>query len=456
MRKTPDLYKKLIMLAGDIVLIVAGLGLAVAIRFKPMNVVDRYTGATLLVVLSFVLCYYVFDLYNPRRPCRGMDFLTHFIVAVVTATTLSVAIFYASLRWKFGRGILFLDVIFIASFTYLWRLLLERSFRPVRRKRRVLIAGAGASGRAMCAAFHDQDLYAIAGFVDDDPAKSGAEIGAYRVIGDSETMRRMAEGRQIDDIVVAVSHEKNKRLISALLGAKLMGIGVYDMETMYEHLTGKLPVSHLREGWLAYADLHGTLKSIYRVRIKRLLSLGAAVILLLVTSPVTMLAAVAIKLDSAGPVFFRQRRVGLNGAVYEVVKFRSMRQNAEKEDAVWATEGDPRVTRVGRVLRTLRIDELPQLWNVLKGEMSLVGPRPERPEFVESLQKTIPFYFIRHVVKPGITGWAQVNYRYGASREDALEKLQYDLYYVKNLSFMLDAEILLKTIRVVLFGVGSR
>jgi lipopolysaccharide/colanic/teichoic acid biosynthesis glycosyltransferase len=169
-----------------------------------------------------------------------------------------------------------------------------------------------------------------------------------------------------------------------------------------------------------------------------------------------LFTAVLIRIETKGPIFFRQKRVGLNGSVFEIVKFRSMVQNAETGEAIWAVENDSRVTRVGKIIRKLRIDELPQLWNIIKGDMSLVGPRPERPEFIEELNRVIPFYFIRHVVKPGITGWAQVNFKYGASKEDALEKLQYDLYYVKNLSFFLDARIILKTIRVVLFGTGAR
>lgn len=456
MRRPPHFYKKIVLLVGDIVLIAAAVSLAVAIRFKPVNVANYYTGATMFVVLSFTSCYYVFNLYEFRSKFRGADFLSHFVVAVTVGTILSGVFFYASLNWKFGRGILLLNSVFISVFTYFWRKLLVKFSGSMQRKKRLLIAGAGASGRAMYNILKDNEEYAIVGFADDDPDNQNKDIGDSRVVGTSEIIPCLAERKEIDEVVVAITHEKHKKLISALLEAKLNGIGIFEMQAVYEHITRKLPVSHLGEGWLAYAELHGTEASTYKVRVKRLISLVAAFVLLLITLPITLFTAVAIKFESKGSVFFRQKRLGLNGEVFELVKFRSMVQDAEKDGAVWAGENDSRVTNVGKVIRKLRIDEIPQFWNVLKGEMSLVGPRPERPEFVETLQKTIPFYFIRHVVKPGITGWAQVNYMYGASREAALEKLQYDLYYVKNLSFMLDVQIILKTIRVVLFGAGAR
>ncbi|HNX69542.1 MAG TPA: TIGR03013 family PEP-CTERM/XrtA system glycosyltransferase [Candidatus Omnitrophota bacterium] len=456
MRKPPDLYKKLVVLGGDIVLILIGISLAVAIRYKPVSVITYYTGATTFVVLSFVLCFYIFELYNVRRRFGGSEFLTHFAVAIVAGTALTGTVFYSVLCWKFGRGILLLNAVFIALLTCFWRMLFQAFFRLGRKQIRVLIAGAGASGGAIYNALKENEGYSIVGFVDDDPQNLKKEIGAHRVIGSSEMIELLVQHKEIDAVVVAITCEKKKKLISALLNAKLKGIDIFDMETVYENLTGKLPVDHLQETWLAYAELRGTGGSIYKLRIKHLISLVGTFFLLLISLPITLITALVIKLNSRGPVFFRQKRVGVNGKIFEIIKFRSMQQDAETDGAVWAQSNDSRVTFVGKWIRKLRIDEIPQLWNVFKGEMSLVGPRPERPEFVELLQKTMPFYFIRHVVKPGITGWAQVNYRYGASEEDALEKLQYDLYYVKNLSFILDMQIILKTIRVVLFGAGAR
>lgn len=456
MRKTADLYKKLTLLAGDIVLITAAVSLSVAIRLRPVNVITYYTGATTFIIFSYVLCFYIFDLYSFRHRFTQAAVLTQYLIALMAGTLMSTTAFYVSLHWKFGRGIVFMVAIFVGLFTFSWRLLLQRVFVPMQRRRRVLIAGAGVSGRAIYNILKDREEYVVAGFVDDDPVNLGKEIGNHKVLGASELITQMVDNKEVDIIVVAITNEKKRELISSLLQAKLKGVGVFDMQVMYENITGKLPVSHLREGWLAYADIHGAEGGIYKLRIKRLVSFVVSLLLLLVTLPVTLIVAAAIKLDSKGPIFFRQKRVGLNGRIFDIIKFRSMAIGAEQDGAVWAGENDSRVTRAGRIIRRLRIDEIPQLWNALKGEMSLVGPRPERPEFVEDLQKVMPFYFIRHVVKPGLTGWAQVNYRYGSSREDALEKLQYDLFYVKNMSFLLDIRIILKTIRVVLFGLGAR
>ncbi len=200
----------------------------------------------------------------------------------------------------------------------------------------------------------------------------------------------------------------------------------------------------------------GCKKSIYNIKVKRVLDIIFSLLGLLISLVITIPVAILIKLESKGPIFYRQKRVGLNNNIFECIKFRSMTVDAEKYGAIWASKNDSRVTRVGKIIRKLRIDEIPQMWNVLKGEMSFIGPRPERPEFVYQLEKKIPYYNLRHSVKPGITGWAQVCYPYGASEEDALEKLKYDLYYIKNLSLFLDFQILLKTAKVVLLGKGAR
>ncbi|MFZ2196932.1 MAG: exopolysaccharide biosynthesis polyprenyl glycosylphosphotransferase, partial [Thermodesulfovibrionales bacterium] len=249
---------------------------------------------------------------------------------------------------------------------------------------------------------------------------------------------------------------KSSELLNTVMEAKVKGVEIIDMPTFYEELEGKLPVEHLSNGWFIFAPFYGMRKNIYTNHLKRLIDIFLAIVGVIAVSPVICITSLAIKLDSPGSLLFRQRRVGYNGEVFELLKFRSMEVDAEKDGAVWAQKNDPRVTRVGKIIRKARVDEIPQIWNVLKGEMSFVGPRPERPEFVDQLQIEIPFYSLRNSVKPGISGWAQVLYPYGASKKDALEKLQYDLYYIKNLSFFLDLHIVLKTIRVVLFGRGAR
>jgi exopolysaccharide biosynthesis polyprenyl glycosylphosphotransferase len=240
-----------------------------------------------------------------------------------------------------------------------------------------------------------------------------------------------------------------------LLKLRAMGIGINDCESFYELITGKLPVSELRHTWLVFAP--GFVRKRWSVAAKRLIDIVVACILLVLTLPITLIAAIAVKLNSPGGIFYQQDRVGMGGKVFRILKLRSMYVDAEiRTGAIWAAQNDPRVTTVGRLMRRVRIDELPQLINIIKGEMTLVGPRPERQEIVTNLARTIPLYSHRHSMRPGLTGWAQVCYPYGATVEDATEKLCYDLYYIKNWSLLLDLQIMLQTMKVVLYGRGAR
>ncbi len=240
-----------------------------------------------------------------------------------------------------------------------------------------------------------------------------------------------------------------------LLDCKAQGVKVQDLNSHFEQRLGQIRIDFLNAGWLIFGD--GFNQGLQRTMVKRVFDIVCASLLLALSAPIMLLAALVIKLDSRGPVLYRQERVGLDNLPFQVVKFRSMQQDAEKDGKPrWATSGDSRVTRIGRLLRVTRIDELPQLFSVLRGDMSLVGPRPERPFFVDQLTQEIPFYALRHSVKPGVTGWAQVRYQYGSTIEDSMEKLQYDLYYVKNHNLWLDLRILVDTVTVVLTGKGAR
>jgi sugar transferase (PEP-CTERM system associated) len=275
------------------------------------------------------------------------------------------------------------------------------------------------------------------------------------VIGTIEDIPSIVRARGVDRVVVSLADARGKLPMDKLLEMKLEGVSFDHLATIYEEYTGKIAVENLRPSWLIFS--HGFTKSRWLSAGKRALDLFAAGLGLLLAAPLMTVVAIAIRLSSAGPVLYHQQRVGLHGRIFTVHKFRSMRQDAEERTGpVWASKnGDPRVTRLGRFLRRSRIDELPQLWNVLKGEMSFVGPRPERPEFVTSLTQEIPFYGQRHVVRPGVTGWAQVRYTYGASKEDALEKLQYDLFYIKNMSLALDLYVILETVKTVILRKGA-
>jgi sugar transferase (PEP-CTERM system associated) len=457
MPKSRDFYKIMLLFAGDVGLIVVSISLAVLIRFGDFrNVIDYYTGTTVFILFAYLISFYIFQLYHLETKFSNPIILTEYIAGVGIASVVIVVIFYILPHWRIGRGLIFINSFFVFSFCLLWRIIFNSLFINFRKKSRIVIVGVGYAGRAIYHIIKNSDKFSVLGFIDDDPTKIGTKVEDMEVLGESEILGLFCKEKNVDSIVVAITNEKRKELLSILLECKMSGIEIYDMQTLYEELTGKLPVNYLREGWLVYSSLYGLQRSIYTTRIKRVLDFIVSILGLLISLPIIIITAIIIKITSKGPIFFNQRRVGKNHRVFRIVKFRSMITNAEPQGAVYTSENDPRVTLFGRFIRKVRIDEIPQMWNVLKGDMSFIGPRPERPEFTGDLHREIKFYSLRNSVPPGITGWAQINYRYGASKEDALEKLQYDLYYVKNCSFLMDMHILLMTIRVVLFRKGSR
>ena len=321
---------------------------------------------------------------------------------------------------------------------------------------RILIFGAGAAaevvGRTLAAS--DPNAHVV-GYVP-GPNERDTAIAPEQLLELRGTLPETARSLNIDEIVVALTERRAGSMpLRQLLDCKLNGIKVYDLNTHFEKTLGQIRVDFLNASWLIFGD--GFNQGELRTFIKRVFDIACSSLLLAVSAPVMLGAVIAIMLDSRGPVLYRQERVGLDGRPFKVIKFRSMRTDAEKDGKPrWASNNDDRVTRVGHIIRRLRIDELPQIFNVLKGEMSLVGPRPERPFFVDQLTQEIPFFAVRHSVKPGVTGWAQVRYQYGATIEDSQEKLQYDLYYVKNHTLFLDLVVLFETVGVVLTGKGAR
>lgn len=274
------------------------------------------------------------------------------------------------------------------------------------------------------------------------------------IIGDYSQIFHICQKGEVDRIIVALDERRGKFPLEQLLFCRLKGIPVDDGIAFTEQLAGKLSVENLHPSFLIFSD--GFKRSAIFKKVKRVFDILASILTLIILSPIGILVALAIKMDSPGSIFYSQERVGEDGKIFKLLKFRSMFVSAEENGPVWAKIGDERITRVGRIIRKLRLDEIPQVFNVLKGEMSFVGPRPERPFFVEILKEEIPFYSQRHVIKPGITGWAQIRYSYGASKEDALQKLKYDLYYIKHMSLILDLIIIFETIKIVFLGKGAR
>ena len=325
--------------------------------------------------------------------------------------------------------------------------------------RRVLVLGVGRDAAMVNEALDNASIrgLAVVGFYSIDADQQvDAALPANKILPPSKSIGEIARQLNVSEIVLATRERRGGTLpLTDLLNCKLKGIKVTDLSAFYEQHQSKVRIDLLRESWFIFGD--GFRQHKMRVFVKRTFDIIASSTLLILSLPVMLFAAIAIKLESAGPVIYRQPRVGLGGNLFDVLKFRSMCADAEKDGKPqWAQAGDSRVTRVGRFMRLTRIDELPQLLTVLKGEMSLVGPRPERPYFVDQLVQQIPFYGARHSVKPGVTGWAQVRHHYGASVDDASDKLQYDLYYVKNHTLFFDILVLFYSVRVVLFAEGSR
>jgi sugar transferase (PEP-CTERM system associated) len=323
-------------------------------------------------------------------------------------------------------------------------------------RQRILVFGTGKRARAVGETLKrsDPNLELVGYYA--NPSETIAEVSLWGLLSPEKNLMEIVLTEQVDEIIVALSDRRGGSLpLEELLDCKVQGIKVIDIATHFEKTLGQIRLESVSPGWLIFGD--GFEQGFARTAVKRIFDITCASILILLTWPIMLITGILILIESGMPILYLQQRVGLNGSTFNVVKFRSMRTDAEKDGKPrWATAGDDRITRLGRIIRKLRIDELPQLFSVLSGSMSLVGPRPERPYFVSQLSKEIPYFNVRQTVKPGVTGWAQVRYQYGASVEDAIEKLQYDLYYVKNHSLFLDLIVLFETIGVVLMRKGSQ
>jgi sugar transferase (PEP-CTERM system associated) len=355
---------------------------------------------------------------------------------------------------NFWRSILAYAMLSSITLLVLNRLVVGGILGAAAFRRRVLVMGAGhRAERLRQLSEKPESGFAIVGYLAMTESKPVVEEAISRSA--IHNLTRFVENLGASEVVLALEERRNALPLADLLRIKTTGVHVNDFSSFIERETGRVDLDTVNPSWLIFSDGFSSGRAISSVA-KRLFDIFASMLLLLSTAPLIVLFALLVKLDSKGPAFFRQHRVGLYGQGFDVIKLRSMRTDAEVEGAQFAQKDDPRITRLGRFIRMVRIDELPQTWSVLKGEMSFVGPRPERPEFVSELEQQLPYYAERHMVKPGITGWAQINYPYGANLEDSRHKLEYDLYYAKNYTPFLDLLILLQTLRVVLWPEGAR
>jgi len=410
-----------------------------------------------LIAASLQLCLYYAELYDSRVTADRRELVVRLLHALAATSLILAVAYYWAPSLIVGRGVFVIAAAFIVVTVTAWRVLFDWLTWQVGPRERLLLVGTSPGAIRLARELYERKELGIeiVGFVDPDPARVGMPVINPKVIGTLDDIPTIVSSRAVDRVVVSLSDSRGRLPMHQLLDMKLNGVSFDHLASVYEEYTGKIWIDNLRPSWLIFSS--GFRKSRALTTAKRALDIAAALVGLTVTLPLMGLIALAIKWSSPGPALYHQQRVGQNSRVFTLHKFRSMKHDAEAATgAVWARPaGDDRVTSVGRWLRRTRMDELPQLWNILRGDMSLVGPRPERPEFVAQLSHQIPFYKQRHVAKPGLSGWAQVRYTYGASVEDATEKLQYDLFYIKHMSIALDLFILFKTVQTVLLHRGA-
>jgi sugar transferase (PEP-CTERM system associated) len=454
----------LLLMLAEAAIHMGAVYLAVALRFQgfsfqvniegaPASLLPRallYAGVMLAIMTAF-------GLYGSALHKKDREYHARFLASFPAGAVVMAIIFYVIPMSVLGRGLMALSLLFSFTLTALAREVFFHVVGYEALKRRILVLGAGsraAGVEALLEKLGPGAGFHLVGFVQCGDGHS--TMDKSRLLGDCTALHALVEQHRVDEIVVGVRDRRNGYFpTSRLLECKLDGVSIVDLPTFFERETGYVQLNSLSASWMIFSE--GFSKTNVQKVLKRVFDVSVSVAMLVATLPVMLAAVLAIWHETGRPILYRQKRVGESGRIFEILKFRSMGVEAEHDGVPrWAKKDDDRVTRVGRFLRMTRIDELPQLVNVLRGDMSFVGPRPERPPFVSELTRKVPFYASRHSVKPGITGWAQIRYPYGASVDDAVQKLQFDLYYVKNHSLFLDMVILLQTTQVVLFGQGAR
>ena len=450
------------MIVAEAALVYGAIICAVYLRVgavdAPEELVAKHGYMKAGVATFFCLAaFYLFDLYDFLVMHDRRELVLRLVQALGLSWIALAFSFYTFPSLRFGRGISLISLPLALALMVLWRVSIHWFLGHPDFGERLLIVGSGnlAVELAREVLNRPDAGYRIVGFVGTDADLLGKSLINPRVIGLTEELDDIVKREGIDRIVVAMGERRGQLPTNKLLKLSLAGqVTIEEGASFYERITGRVSLNMLRPSWLIFTGRGRQAKvaELLRGTVHWLVALIGAILSL----PLVIVAAILIKLDSRGPIFYKQERVGKNGRIFTLTKFRSMKVDAEQAGPVWASKGDTRTTRVGRVIRKIRVDEIPQFWNILKGEMSFVGPRPERPHFVSQLAEEIPFYEQRHLIAPGLTGWAQIKYPYGASTEDARQKLQYDLFYIKNQGLILDAIILFETIKIILFGRGAQ
>lgn len=447
--------RTVLLAGGEAVVVCLSFLLAALIRFGSESVLVLGYESGFYKILAItgvaVLCLYYFDLYDLQRLRSKGEVYFRVLIVLGTLSLLLAVVSYWWPELTLGGGVFLLGLMILTVGLLGWRsgylwLLTRPYFRE-----RVYVLGAGPRAMKLVDALRTRTELGM------EVVGWAGAMGPDSINRDvlAKTLSALKTRRAVDRVIVAMSDRRGKMPVDELLELRLSDVKVEDATGLVEQISGQIDIEELQPSWLIFAD--GFRMSPAMTVARRITSTLLAFVCLLVVSPFLPIVALVVKLSSRGPVLYRQRRVGRNGSIFYCTKFRTMKADAEATSgAVWATERDPRITAVGQFLRKTRLDELPQLWNVFKGEMSFVGPRPERPEFVGMLKQQIPYYDLRHTVRPGITGWAQINYPYGSTVEDAKEKLKYDLYHIKNMSVGFDLFIVFQTIKIVLFGRGAK
>jgi exopolysaccharide biosynthesis polyprenyl glycosylphosphotransferase len=435
-------FLSLILFLGDVFLMYSALLLALALRYGDFSFLPGPQTRVFLYHFSFIALFwflflFIFDFYEIPPFKKVFDFFRNLLIFILFAGAFGVIYFYLRPQPIITpKTILVLDVLIFSLFLTGWRYFFSYILKLQNFKEKIVLIGSQSEFKELSPDLLEQNGYEMVASFDPD---SSSEISK---------LKEIIEKEKVNSVVFALNSQRNEDLVKQIFSNLPLRLNFINFPSFYESVAKKVPLEAIDEFWFL-ENLSRSEKRIEEI-LKRGFDIFFSAVGLLITAILFSFIALAIKIDSQGSIFYTQKRVGKNGKTFTLYKFRTMKADAEKTGPQWALPNDPRITFVGKILRELYLDEFPQFFNILRGDISFVGPRPERPEFVSGLKKEIPYYDIRHLVKPGFTGWAQINYHYGASVEEAKEKLRYDLYYIKNRNFFLDLGIILKTLRIIL------